>query len=90
LARHRQKVPVASALGLWNFAGDVARGVGLVWADRDETRDRVYDKLFSADLPWVTGHEEGLTLDWSPAEHLALRATLADAIDLLRSSMPTT
>ena len=90
LAEPNSSVPVASALGLWNFAGDVARGEGFEWPDHGEIRDTVYDRLFSANLPWVVGEEEGLVIEWSPDEHTALRTTLADAIDLVRRSLPTT
>src|ERR1700761_9053077 len=36
-------VPHDEALLLWNFAGDVARGVGAKWTDRGPDQDAVYD-----------------------------------------------
>ena len=57
-------VPHDSALFLWNFAGDVARGIRMGWADRDPDQDTVYDKLFGASVPWFTD-DESYAPEWS-------------------------
>jgi len=90
LAAPTDNVPLGPALNLWNFAGDVARGVGSAWRDRDEMQDAVYKKLFAGNVPWVVGQDEGQAPHWSSAELGTLRSTLMDAVALLRRSLRAT
>jgi hypothetical protein len=81
-------VPYDSALNLWNFAGDVGRGCGVALFDRDTVRDRVYDKLFHATVPWVAG--EGYSLpEWSGPELTVLRVTVESAASFVRDAVRT-
>jgi hypothetical protein len=81
-------VPHESALNLWNFAGDVGRGTGVALLDHDAVRDRVYDKLFHANVPWVDGAERALP-DWSDQELTVLRITLESAASFVRAAVRT-
>jgi len=80
------QVPAESALNLWNFAGDVARGTGVDWSDRNETLDSCYDKLVAINIPWLMGTEDALPTCLR-AELSALRQTLADAATLIRQAL---
>ncbi|SNT66040.1 hypothetical protein SAMN05421812_13128 [Asanoa hainanensis] len=70
-------------MGLWNLATDVAYSTGQPWNDRGRLRNQCYDKLFAAAVPWVYGQESYRPI-WSPRQLSAMRATLGQAVHLLR------
>jgi hypothetical protein len=82
LRGERSAVPYA-ALDLWNWAGDVAYSTGQPWHDRGRIRDRCYDKLFAANVPWFFSLETYRPV-WSPAQLKELRTILNRAVHVLR------
>lgn len=82
----RLAMPNEAVLEAWNLAGDVARGVGLAWHDRGPLRDRVYDKLLCASVPWFFGRDQ-YAPRWSPREHRAARQMATQAVALVRTAL---
>gem|GEM_PF-4575254 len=86
LRRQRLSVPVADLLNAWNWADDVARGLGLPWSDGGALADRCYDKIFAATLPWlVVGGE--YTPRWNSREIDCLRRLGTQALTLVRHAL---
>ena len=75
-----------SALGLWNFAGDVARSTGRTWRDRGRVAERCYRKLFAANVPWFFELTDYLPR-WSANELRCIREVLNNAVHLLRTEI---
>jgi len=84
LRRERMTLDPYAALGLWNWAGDVAYSTGQPWHDRGRIRDRCYDKLFAANVPWFFDLERHRPV-WSPVQVNAVRAVLGQAVHVLRT-----
>lgn len=86
LRRQRLSVPCEDLLNAWNWAGDVASGLGLRWGDRGALADRCYDKLHAASLPWlVVGGT--YTPTWNSHEIDFLRRISTQAITLVRQGL---
>lgn len=86
LRRQRLSVPCEDLLNAWNWAGDVASGLGLRWVDRGALADRCYDKLYAASLPWlVVGGN--YTPRWNSHEIDFLRRIGMQAITLVRQGL---
>ena len=79
-------VPHGQVLDAWNFAGDVARGVGTSWVDRGWRRDGVYAKLSAASVAAPLGHPEW-TPRWSPLEHRVLLDMARSAVRTVRAAL---
>jgi hypothetical protein len=86
LAGLRFAVPAEDLLNVWNFAGDVARGVRLAWHDRGHVPDQVFDKLTVASVTWIAGREN-YAPRWSARELAAARRVGAQAVGLLRRAL---
>lgn len=86
LRRQRLSVPVEELLNAWNWAGDVAAGLGLRWADRGAFADRCFDKLTAASLPWLV--EGGsYTPRWTSREIKVLRRIGTQSLTLVRHAL---
>lgn len=83
LSGSRLGVPCSDLLAAWNLAGDVARGVNVPWNDRSSLFDRVYDKLFWADMSVPLGEGEWLPR-WSARERRALLQVAQAGFRLIR------
>ncbi len=86
LSGRRLALPAVSCLNLWNFAGDVGRGVGLPWHDRAAGADRVHARLTFAAVPFLVPIDRRAAR-WSPAEMRVARRYCAAALSLLRRAL---
>ena len=75
-----------AGLNLWNWADDAAYSTGRIWNDGGGVRDRCYDKLFAAAVPWVYGMES-YKPTWTPRQVRALREVLGQAVHVLRAAI---
>ena len=82
--RGQRPLDPASALDLWNFAGDVAGSTGRALRDRGRLADRCYDKLFAANVPWVFGQPEHRPR-WTGTELGCVREVVNGCVNLLRT-----
>lgn len=78
------RVPTASVLGLWGWAGDVATSTGVPWIDRGEERDRINRKLFAAEVPSFFDLEDHRP-SWTAHELDVLRAVVVAGVRVLRA-----
>lgn len=79
------RLPTASVLGLWGWAGDVATSTGAPWADRGGERDRIYRKLFAAEVPSFFDVED-YRPSWTAHELDAARAVVGAGVRVLRAA----
>lgn len=79
------RLPTASVLGLWGWAGDVATSARVPWFDRGEERDRINRKLFAAEVPSFFDLED-YRPPWTAHELDVLRAVVAAGVRVLRAA----
>jgi hypothetical protein len=75
-----------ASLDLWNVATDVARFTGQTFAHRGRVRNICHAKLTIANVPWLADLE-AYRPTWSPYQLRLLRATLADAVRVMRRGL---
>ncbi|NJC63908.1 hypothetical protein HC028_05210 [Planosporangium flavigriseum] len=82
----RVALDLDAGLNLWNWATDAAYSTGRPWNNRGGLRDRCYDKLVAANVPWLL-EAESYHPTWTPRQLRALRQVLSQAVHLLRAAM---
>lgn len=75
-----------SALDLWNFAGDVAASLGILWTDRGRLADRCYRKLVAANVPYMFDLMS-YQPRWLANELRCIRQMLNNAVHVLRTTL---
>jgi len=86
LAGRSLAMPTEQVLNAWNWAGDVARGVGLPWHDRGRLSERVHSKLTFAAVPFLI-KQERYSPRWSSREFATARQVAVDAVTLVRRAL---
>jgi hypothetical protein len=82
---HPSNAPIECDLLLsaWNFFTDVSNSVGAPLDDRDNAKDRIYDKLFwGNNLPAMTPPGEHYTPAWSTQERTTLARVISHGLSL--------